>query len=590
MRKQRLFRKITLTVAVVVLVVGLMPGLVGAQGGAQGGAFLGVRIRPTDDGALIAAIIPGTGAEAAGLQVGDLITAVDGDPVDGDYDLSATIGAHEVGDTIVVTVLRDDETLEIEATLGVEPAGINDGATPGGSSGTIMTRHYSFAGATFAVAPGGWQVVEVREDMLAAEAGLQAGDVVTTLNGDPVTDLSLGRVSGTVAGGGEIVLGVLREGESLDITFELEPGSAIQSFQAEVEVTIPATPEVEEARPENPPPIVAAPAEEPRGFLGVSFVTLTPDILADAEADLSITLTVEQGGLVVEVLEDTPAAEAGLEPGDVITAVNGDVVDAERTLADRIYPYEAGDTVSLTVQRGDETLTVETTLIPRPPEMTEAIPLPLPINPGALNDFFDENPDLLPQFQALLEQFARDGDPGPLFEFLAENGLDVPLPLAPLPPDDDSSEGPSEDEGSGPGGLVIPHMGMFMDLFMDPDFDWDAFLEEHPELGALMEQFEGEFDPEAFQQFMEEHPNLMPFGMFLRPFGRGGMHFDMMGPDFDWDAFLEEHPAMGEMMERMFGEGFDPERLGEMFPFMPGRGGRFGERHNEAEAAPETSG
>ncbi len=89
---------------------------------------------------------------------------------------------------------------------------------------------------------------------------------------------------------------------------------------------------------------------------------------------------------------------------------------------------------------------------------------------------------------------------------------------------------------------------------------------------------------------MEEHPNLMPFGMFLRPFGRGGMHFDMMGPDFDWDAFLEEHPAMGEMMERMFGEGFDPERLGEMFPFMPGRGGRFGERHNEAEAAPETSG
>ena len=61
-------------------------------------------------------------------------------------------------------------------------------------------------------------------------------------------------------------------------------------------------------------------------------------------------------------MEDSPAADAGLQVGDVITAVDGDKVDVEHTLSDRLYAYEAEDQVALTVVRGSETLEVSAVL------------------------------------------------------------------------------------------------------------------------------------------------------------------------------------------------------------------------------------
>jgi C-terminal processing protease CtpA/Prc len=90
--------------------------------------------------------------------------------------------------------------------------------------------------------------------------------------------------------------------------------------------------------------------------LGVMFETIDATVAADN--DLSVT----EGALITDVLVDSAAAEAGLQVGDVVTAVNGDVVDAERTLRDRLVAYEAGDTITLDVLRADETLSVDVTL------------------------------------------------------------------------------------------------------------------------------------------------------------------------------------------------------------------------------------
>ncbi len=68
------------------------------------------------------------------------------------------------------------------------------------------------------------------------------------------------------------------------------------------------------------------------------------------------------GAAVAEVTPGGPADEAGLESGDVITAVDGAPVTSTTELIVAIRANSVGDTVELTVQRGDEEITAELTL------------------------------------------------------------------------------------------------------------------------------------------------------------------------------------------------------------------------------------
>lgn len=68
------------------------------------------------------------------------------------------------------------------------------------------------------------------------------------------------------------------------------------------------------------------------------------------------------GAIIVEVMPDSPAEQAGLREGDVIVALDGQKPGAESALADIIADYEPGDTVTLEIERsGEETreVTVE---------------------------------------------------------------------------------------------------------------------------------------------------------------------------------------------------------------------------------------
>ena len=64
----------------------------------------------------------------------------------------------------------------------------------------------------------------------------------------------------------------------------------------------------------------------------------------------------EEGHGVLQVAPDSPAADAGLERGDIITEIDGQPIDPEQPLANLLYAYEPGDVVALTVDRdGTET-------------------------------------------------------------------------------------------------------------------------------------------------------------------------------------------------------------------------------------------
>jgi putative serine protease PepD len=72
------------------------------------------------------------------------------------------------------------------------------------------------------------------------------------------------------------------------------------------------------------------------------------------------------GAAIADVRADTPAAEAGLQSGDVVTKLDGQTVDSADELRSLIDSKRPGDTVELTITRDGGTLTIEVTLGTRP--------------------------------------------------------------------------------------------------------------------------------------------------------------------------------------------------------------------------------
>lgn len=95
------------------------------EGGSFEPAFLGVTIAPTDTGragSVITTISPGTAAAQSGLRLGDIVVAVDGDPIADFIDLAAVIRNYAAGDVVTLEVQREGETVFFEVELGPQPA------------------------------------------------------------------------------------------------------------------------------------------------------------------------------------------------------------------------------------------------------------------------------------------------------------------------------------------------------------------------------------------------------------------------------------------------------------------------------------
>jgi serine protease Do len=94
----------------------------------------------------------------------------------------------------------------------------------------------------------------------------------------------------------------------------------------------------------------------PHSYLGVSVQPVTPTM---AE---SIGLKSASGVIVLEAIPGTPAAEAGLKSGDIITKLNGKAIEDAGDFARRIDSFKPGDKVELTFVRDDAEKTLEATL------------------------------------------------------------------------------------------------------------------------------------------------------------------------------------------------------------------------------------
>src|SRR5215207_4001039 len=72
------------------------------------------------------------------------------------------------------------------------------------------------------------------------------------------------------------------------------------------------------------------------------------------------------GQSVAEVVEDGPSADAGIEPGDVITALDDQEISPKSSLLDLLFEHEPGDVVTVTAERNGAPQTFEVTLGERP--------------------------------------------------------------------------------------------------------------------------------------------------------------------------------------------------------------------------------
>lgn len=96
-----------------------------------------------------------------------------------------------------------------------------------------------------------------------------------------------------------------------------------------------------------------------RGFIGISSEPVS------AEVAHALDLDDRQGARITAVQPNTPAAKAGLRVGDVVTALDGEPVGDDLSLIRWIAERRPGQTVSIEVRRGDETMKLKATLVDR---------------------------------------------------------------------------------------------------------------------------------------------------------------------------------------------------------------------------------
>jgi S1-C subfamily serine protease len=191
-------------------------------------------------GAVIIEVLPGTPAEQAGLLEGDIVVAVDSQQIGLAGNLARLIAQYEPGDRLTLQVRRgDNEPRPIRVKLGENPdvpgapyLGVRyQSALPQGMSLDEMLpldEHHQWQFDELPMPlPGnlggsGIIVISVTERSPADAAGLQQGDLIMFLDGEPfasaeaLTDAIARREPGD-----RVTLGIIRPGAEVEVDLEL---------------------------------------------------------------------------------------------------------------------------------------------------------------------------------------------------------------------------------------------------------------------------------------------------------------------------------------------------------------------------------
>ena len=163
-------------------------------------ALLGVEIRdvmpddaglldlPSNNGAVVREVSPGSAAEGAGIEPGDVIVRLDDDEVSSANDLRNKVGLAMPGDDAEIVVIRDGKSMRFDVTLGsLADAGAGSDVAASSLAGARLgdlSRQHRLYGRI-----DGVEVVEVDRGSPAWNLGLEPGDVILAVNRRPVASL-----------------------------------------------------------------------------------------------------------------------------------------------------------------------------------------------------------------------------------------------------------------------------------------------------------------------------------------------------------------------------------------------------------------
>jgi serine protease Do len=107
-------------------------------------------------------------------------------------------------------------------------------------------------------------------------------------------------------------------------------------------------------------------------YLGVLYIPITSDVAQQYNLSVSNGAWIPPSSIVgqTSVIAGGPAASAGVQAGDIITAINGQAINQNTSLTSIIDKEAVGNKVSLTINRSGKTITVNVTLGTAPTDNT----------------------------------------------------------------------------------------------------------------------------------------------------------------------------------------------------------------------------
>jgi serine protease Do len=207
--------------------------------------------------------------------------------------------------------------------------------------------------------PAGVVVESVQAGSPAARAGLQVGDLVLDYRGERVLSVRhFTRLVQETPPRRAVAVVVMRgtERQTLDVVPEF-PGDFAGDFRRQVRER------VQRSVPRNFNFNIDPDLLQRRGVAGGRNLGI---LLAPLSDQLAQYFGVKEGALVSSVQAGSAAAEAGLRAGDVITAINGRMVDDASDVTAEIRRAQPGGTLEISVMRERKPLTLKATLPPPP--------------------------------------------------------------------------------------------------------------------------------------------------------------------------------------------------------------------------------
>jgi S1-C subfamily serine protease len=267
--------------------------------------LIGIYTGHSSEGVAISSVVDGGGAQAAGLQAGDVITAINGSKLEQVHDLQTALSKYEGGQTVAVDYIRKGQSRQAQVTLKAKP---------------VIRADRPLIGIYAESNEGkGIKVDDITAHGGAVEAGIRSGDIITHINNAPVngsTDLQA--ELSKYQGGDQVSVQYMRDGQS-----------------RQTQVTLQERKERTGWTQERDPCAV---------FIGVS---------------LGGTADSDRGVHVNNVIEDTPAQVSDVRGGDVILAFDDVYVNTFNELLHERDKHRPGDFFTLTILRDGRQMDVE---------------------------------------------------------------------------------------------------------------------------------------------------------------------------------------------------------------------------------------